>query len=625
MILANVHQILHDRLTLSVQVKHFPVRHIMQRFVLPTVEANAFANRNSAKLPMLISHNRSKTLLQLINSLLPDFIMCFKPWRYTLGNEKFVLVELSVDNKVGNIQFQDQSAVQALFDICRSQPVQWGVVNWGHDYGGLVGYDVDVENLFPGQEAKLRNEWPTDTAQTTDPMDISHLSHLVSRRADNHSANGHNTEFELEPRTPTSRDTFHRLPHEILLDIIVRLRSSDVTSFRLASRTIANIGMPDKFWHSRFWPGYEFEHIFELAHCQTARGQWKSVYYRARDLQSLPAMINRRRVWPLACQLSDLVARRLESRFYYGSLCKSFFNPDAKNENQTWHTAQSAIQPATVGFSEGSRSLCDASVVIEGPTSKAWASLVSLYGKNYISGLRFMQEDGDIVQLGSDHAAFIQDIKGGFDALKMVSLSVSSLESDMEKADRQSGGSFRVGESALWYPELPDSAFSLLGVEDTRLSLYLDHVPYSICLFGGKDGQLLPYLTKVTVWTIDRSYLGNYGDHTHIWAIEFHFDSPTDGIQTKMLGRIPEPDAIERHQYSILLDSRQGERISGIDTMYQDPRFVFALTIPPDITSNTREGTYFTETLRPTEGTIVGMFSVLKHNLVFQNLGVACI
>ncbi|KAM5347829.1 hypothetical protein ACJ41O_007653 [Fusarium nematophilum] len=600
--------------------------------------------------------------------------------------------------------FRSQSTVQALFDICRSQPVGPGMVDWGHNYDGLAGYDVDIETLFPGEEARLARPWgpPEDRTDEYDPM--SYLGCLVPPYTEGTLTISRNAGQEPEPVPSAGSDPLGLLPPELLVDIFVQSKSRDVANLRLASKAIANIGLSDAFWYSRFWPGREFEHVFELVDCHNVRGQWRTIYDRARSLKSLPAMENRQRVWGLACRLRDLVALRLESPSCHGSLYKSFFNPSAEDDGRVWRTAQSAICPATKGFFEGSRSLYDSEITLAGLKARAWASLVTLNGKDYISGLRLAKSSGDVIQLGYRHPhhefAFtwddsseapassvgfqvavdargirglcllsaqgarsrwvgdhqgvpkksiicvdsasgqteaIQGVKGGFDALKMVSISVHGLGHKKEKSARREVDKTNPGVSALWHPEPPDPALQLWDVRDRRLSIHLGHLPYSMCLFGGRDGRLLPHLTDITVWINDRSALGIYADKFKISALEFHYSSPPDASQSMMLGRVPDIDpwTSQRRRYNISIDSRNGERICGVDTMYQDHRYPFALTLhtshgrsvqfPPDFSEQVPEHDYFTYTLRPTEGTIVGLFSVLKHNVGFQNIGVACI
>ncbi|KAH7242958.1 hypothetical protein B0J15DRAFT_501660 [Fusarium solani] len=594
-------------------------------------------------------------------------------------------------------RFQEPRAVQALFDLCMSHPTQNGVLNWGHNYDGLVKYDVDIVKLLPGEEARLYEPERGGTFQEYNPMDIPMT--ITGTRggpytwAEGGFSKDRNTDKGFISRTSMKNDPFGRLPPELLLDILTRSDSRSVANLRLASRAMANLGLPEMFWFSRFWPGQEFDYIFAQPAFRAAVPLWINFYDRAQQLRNHPAFKNRRRIWNLACQLRDWVILRLESPVCHGSFCKSFFHPDGANEDKEWHTAESRVYPGTSIFSVGCRSLNDATVTISDQISEVWASLIILNGKRYVSGLRISQADAKSVQLGYRHpkheVAFtwdsplepsdpfvgfhvaidnqgirglcmisaqgvssrwngdhegvpkksitcngqVQAVKGGFDALKMISIAVHSLQKGMEQSKTVSG------ESALWYPELPDPTLQLMPVQSQRLPRLMGHMPYSICLFGGNDGRLLPYLTEIAVWIVDRSDLGIHADNFHIWALEFHYSSQEESLKPFILGQVPEADpgtgTYKCCRYQVSIDSPNGERINGVDTLFQDPFFPFGLTfhtnygrsmqIPPNFGSVISEDDISTNRLRPTEGTIVGFSGVLKHGVAFQHLGVACI
>lgn len=164
----------------------------------------------------------------------------------------------------------------------------------------------------------------------------------------------------------------------------------------------------------------------------------------------------------------------------------------------------------------------------------------------------------------------------------MVSVAVSSLEQRLEKSKAGSE------ESALWYPELPDPSLQLMPIQNERVSRLIGHMPYTMCLFGGIDGGLLPYLTEIVVWIVDRCDFGIYADKFHIWALEFHYSSQRDNLESIVFGRVPEedPGTYERRRYQISIDSPNGERINGVDTMFQDSRFPFAMTVSVPVPSN---------------------------------------
>jgi hypothetical protein len=122
-----------------------------------------------------------------------------------------------------------------------------------------------------------------------------------------------------------------------------------------------------------------------------------------------------------------------------------------------------------------------------------------------------------------------------------------------------------------------------MPVQSQRLPRLMGHMPYSMCLFGGNDGRLLPYLTEIAVWIVDRSDLGIHADNFHIWALEFHYSSQEESLKPLILGQVLEADpgtgTYKRCRYQVFIDSPNGERINGVDTLFQDPFFPFGLTV----------------------------------------------
>jgi hypothetical protein len=49
----------------------------------------------------------------------------------------------------------DDLDIQVLFDLCRSFPLQLGILNWGHDYGGVVRYETTSPGLGAGEELQF--------------------------------------------------------------------------------------------------------------------------------------------------------------------------------------------------------------------------------------------------------------------------------------------------------------------------------------------------------------------------------------------------------------------------------------------------------------------------------------
>lgn len=305
-----------------------------------------------------------------------------------------------------NGRYESQAAIQALFDVCASQPVQSDALNWNHDYDRFFRYQVDIQNLFPGEEPELSDRRIQNSSYESDPAQIPELRRLAS----NGDYGVSNTRQDLgqKPKfyTPNPSDPFQLLPPDILVEILVWLPSTDVVSLQLASREFANAELPNGFWRSRFWPGRELSHIFETEQWATA-GRCKSLFTEIKVLRALPSMLNRERVWALASRINELVQMRLEAQVCHGSTCSSILEPDETNDGQPWRTAELQVCHSAPhwedGFRKGSIAMYGRMIELECPISRIQVSSVRLSGKTYISGLRITQENGDETQLGYRH------------------------------------------------------------------------------------------------------------------------------------------------------------------------------------------------------------------------------
>ncbi|RSL59680.1 hypothetical protein CEP54_007154 [Fusarium duplospermum] len=572
-----------------------------------------------------------------------------------------------------DIRFQNPRTLQALFDICRSLPQSEGILDWGHNYGGMVKYDPDPEMLFPGEEPDrpilIR---PEVFGCTPDPME-NHLAKFLDSQSEPRT----NMDQTLKFRASTGTDPFSRLPSEVLLEILVRSDTKSVENFRLASKVVANLGRPEKFFSSRFWPGREFDYHFELASCQTLDCKWRHAYVQARILRRGRLVKNRRRVWALACKLRDCVTLRLEAPVCHGS-------PLGASDDRKWLKAEHTPKPLKFLHGRIPRFLNETVITISGHNSEAWASLVTLNDKCYVSGFRIVQSDGESIELGyrhpghevaftwdeypesgdlfaGFHVAFdtkgirglrmisaqgvpsswigyhkgltkmsiickdqVQAVRGGFDALKMMSISVYSPDEGKEENKASMGKASRCP----WYPDLPDPKLQILEVKSVPLDR-LDILPYSICMFGGKDGELLPNLIEIVVWIQTRKLSKAEEAFTRVWAVEFHYDSQKGGVQSLMLGRVPESRC---RRYEMSIDGPNGERITGFEAKYKDS------DIPSGFSFYTNHGRSLhapeegagrilrhVESFHPAQGTPVGFFAALSHEDGFQNTGLLCI
>lgn len=301
----------------------------------------------------------------------------------------------------------EPSDIHLIANLCRSNPIQHGLMNWNHDYGGLVNFWAqDFGGLpdaqtppTPGEEARL---WriPESLNDGPDPWDTPEIARVFNLPA---ALSTSVTSQALHTWIIEEKDegSFGRLPNEILSMILVYLSSADVARLRLASRLFANFVLPDGFWRSLFLPEQEFDYIFEARQPSLLhRGSWKQIYAAFCILQAAETMMERKRIRNLALSLHGLM-QMLRDTKCEGSPVQSFFEPDAppKSCSPLWVTAKGALRgnPTELrdDFCSGSRSLFERELRLAPPEQivAIFASAIDLFGRTYISGIRIVDSN----------------------------------------------------------------------------------------------------------------------------------------------------------------------------------------------------------------------------------------
>jgi hypothetical protein len=299
------------------------------------------------------------------------------------------------------LKSEPAACVQALFDLCRSQPISRGTIDWGHDYGGLFHRTSESHELLLGEDDELERTEPLPALSTYDPFHVSQLSAQIPTPSSLRGTQSVSRScFNDQMPANRSVDPFHRLPLEIATEIIMLLSSTDVVSLRLASKTFARMTLLDCFWRSRFWPGREFSYLFEYASLKHVPA--RELFDTVRSLQHHPAVSNRRRVWSLASFISNLAETRRASSPCGGVPCQSFFEPNANPDEKKWLVAQGTISDAEKCFSytNGSRVLYNRLLSLGTLNTEGWVSSVNIGDKSYISGFRLIESGGKVLQFG---------------------------------------------------------------------------------------------------------------------------------------------------------------------------------------------------------------------------------
>lgn len=329
-------------------------------------------------------------------------------WGYTFHDSCWTIFTMNKGETL------DDDALLALSYLCLSRSLHLGVMDWGHEYEGLLNRDDDERP--PGQYPILLPKSLNGNEYLSDPYDQSFISNLL---APDQNKSEQKQAIDLQ-RLRSSRkvaDPFGWLPTEILTTILTALESTDVANVRLASRFVADVRLPDIFWRSRFWSGREFDFLSDAiklaASGTTTVGQWKFIFDRANSVKSRPSMVNRRRIWTLASRLRSLIELRLAAQLCHGTFYHCFHNPVVENPKRWCSTSQPYLS-----LPWGCRSLWEVVVALEGSLASVWVSLVKLNSRSYIAGLRFDEKGGSnsvtfgYQRAGSIHKSLIGPLLG---------------------------------------------------------------------------------------------------------------------------------------------------------------------------------------------------------------------
>ncbi|MBE3042560.1 F-box protein, partial [Candidatus Bathyarchaeota archaeon] len=297
---------------------------------------------------------------------------------------------------------QDEEVdVQALFDIFRSFPVQDGIINFGHDYGGDACYEWHPGTVPVGKELGLFRGRPVGS-RMSDPLELSELRCFFEE--------GYGSR-EREPGCDTVAHTYHtrvdpfsKMPMEILQRILEYLPTTDVLHLKQSSAAFANLPLPQSFWKSRFLPGREFEAVFEAVfearsrqHAASLRGRWQALYHLIRSIRRSDPFANRERVWKLAGSLWGIIDQATST-----SLCG---NGNGHLDALRWVDAHTALKQSKDVFSSGSRAFYHRTFTFPASVLQVFVSLVQIHRRRYVSGIRVEAADGSSSVLGYQHAA----------------------------------------------------------------------------------------------------------------------------------------------------------------------------------------------------------------------------
>jgi hypothetical protein len=298
--------------------------------------------------------------------------------------------------------------VARLVEACRTCLVLRGdYLGWGpgHDYGGII----KLRNRFPWDEP---DDYENDTARDPeDPWSIPELTRHLKRATQSIEKRSRQARGSMrEPhKRPSERLTtvghivsnyFTKLPLEILESILAFAPTDGVKSLAQTSKGL-NIIIPSRlgqyFWASRFQDPFECGFVFE-AQTYGLRLDWKSLYFSITNDPS-PRLQNRRRIWGLIQQLSELIC--VQWKGGQGLL------PLGRDENKLkWKEVHGLIQEPErgphrrIGISQGCLRLYSQYTSIPTLLCRIVVSTVSIGTATYVTGLRFISNQETEICLG---------------------------------------------------------------------------------------------------------------------------------------------------------------------------------------------------------------------------------
>ncbi|KAF7562118.1 hypothetical protein G7046_g2025 [Stylonectria norvegica] len=529
--------------------------------------------------------------------------------------------------------------IEAMFEICRSQPIKHGLMQWGHDYEGVFETPKD-QVLYPGDDVEVSPEAPSAIIHS-DPLELPSLLDSFflagdNRRLERFSAaqnqrRGHPPGQPRGTINASNSGTFSVLTSDILLQILLYLDCTDVTNLRLSSRIYACFQLPPEFWRSRFWPGRVFEHIFEACgHTHEDRlWAWNDLYNAVKSLNHTDFMANRRRVWCLASRLGTLINIKVHSSLPLGLVSKGRIEPIAE------------IMSNCVGgdfyykrerrmFTRGSSVLHESIIQLPMNPRHIQVSFIMLNGKGYVTGLNIIHDkghcaigyvsrlrDADVqLYLQTKPKDVINHLRVAVDArgIRGVSTMLSSglvspwigeshkLHRQVLWFSRNPQRYLHAGFDALkivflrsmnpeqtdtrrnswvatsrWYPDTPPPSFTFYCPQPRMKLPYNPRLPFTIFLFGGITGAFLPYLTDVEICTAVENEYRTLNNGPYIWGLRFHYTGPIASKGVGCFGRDP-PARLQRQTYRFAL---RGARIIHFDTKYGRRREFAHDKLPP--------------------------------------------
>ncbi|EEH22645.2 hypothetical protein PABG_04856 [Paracoccidioides brasiliensis Pb03] len=301
--------------------------------------------------------------------------------------------------------------VWAMYNFCNSFPSRSGLVNWGHDYGGI--FDM-YPNILPGGTPRpqvyrriqrtVANGYSADEVFHADPLRIPFLDFLrngtaMGKQGDGSigSSTGFSSIFvSRSSRSSDANDCFSVLPPELRQMILSLLATADVLNLFLASRTFANSPLLQNFWASRFFGTFEFSSIFEARQDSAASPRsrdWRSLFHFLRRHTHMLNFQNRKRIWEIVQPLADNLTL-FSTVMIRGNL------PSALDGKLKWKNARASMRELGDDSFAGDRVLFSRTADISPSIVAIRVSTIRFGDCDFVTGLCFVDASGTGIEIG---------------------------------------------------------------------------------------------------------------------------------------------------------------------------------------------------------------------------------
>jgi hypothetical protein len=282
--------------------------------------------------------------------------------------------------------------LRRFVEICESLPFADWLKNvyWGHTYNGLckicnISYPWYAHLSGPAYGLDVKSYVCYDPLNIPEATWISKSSSFTPY-----------TSIEKRPvRDRFSRDCFWKLPWELREVLAIYLPTEDALDLRRASSAFIPLLNSQTFWASRFRRGGDRDFFLEAQGSCEPR-DWLRLYRITGSSQCSPGLQNRRRIWPLLRQFSQLLSLQVSDTL---SIPREVLHTQQSN----WVSVTGELLQDASGeppFAIWCRLDRTYRALVPRNITRVAVSPVGSGKYGYITGIRFISASGEVIRLG---------------------------------------------------------------------------------------------------------------------------------------------------------------------------------------------------------------------------------